>query len=315
MTPAARRLLSRFGPALALLLLMLAIGARQPTFLGWPSIQTIAMQATLVALPAVGMTFVVVAGGIDISIGAVVALCAVAAAGLVRAGQPPLVAALLAVALGGICGLGNGLLVTRLRIAPFLVTLGTMGIARGFAKWLAEDQKIDADPGFLADVVHAAARPAWLLFGPAVWLLLVVAGAGALLLRRTVFGLHVVAVGSNAANARLCGVRVERTLLQVYALCGLCAGAVGVLQFGELGCGLPTASIGLELQVVAAVVIGGASLSGGEGSMAGAVTGALLTVVLAAGCTQLGIRNHWQDVLIGAVIVAAVAIDRWRKRG
>lgn len=309
-----RRSWSSLLPLLALVLLVLAIGAARPTFLSVLSLQTMAMQSVFVALPALGMTFVVIAGGIDISIGSVVALTAVLSAYLVRDGASPLVATGAAVFFGALFGFGNALLVTSLRVAPFLVTLGTMGIARGLAKWLADDQKIDADPGFLSEFVRAVPSSPYLLFGPSVWLLLVALCCTAVLLRRTVFGLHVVAVGSNAANARLCGVRVERTLLFVYALCGLCAGIVGALQFGELGCGVPTAGAGLELQVIAAVVIGGASLSGGEGSLLGAVLGALLTVVLKAGCTQLGIADHWQDVLIGAVIVAAVALDRWRHR-
>lgn len=314
MNPRWRRSWSSLLPLLALVLLVLVIGAVRPTFLSVLSLQTMAMQSVFVALPALGMTFVVIAGGIDISIGSVVALTAVLAAYLARDGASPAVAAGAAVGLGALCGFCNALLVTSLRVAPFLVTLGTMGIARGLAKWLADDQKIDADPGFLADFVRAVPSSPYLLFGPSVWLLLAALLVSSVLLRRTVFGLHVVAVGSNAANARLCGVRVERTLLLVYALSGLCAGAVGALQFGELGCGVPTAGAGLELQVIAAVVIGGASLSGGEGSLLGAVLGALLTVVLKAGCTQLGIADHWQDVLIGAVIVVAVALDRWRHR-
>jgi ribose transport system permease protein len=314
MKSALRSSWSSLLPLLSLVLLVIAIGAARPSFLSVLSLQTMAMQSVFVALPALGMTFVVIAGGIDISIGSVVAFAAVASAHLVRDGASPLLAALAAAGIGALWGLGNGLLVTGLRVAPFLVTLGTMGIARGLAKWLADDQKIDADPGFLADCVRAVPASPWLLVGPAVWILLAALAISAVVLRRTVFGLHVIAIGSNPENARLCGVCVERTLLLVYAMCGLGAGVVGALQFGELGCGVPTAGAGLELQVIAAVVIGGASLSGGEGSLVGAVVGALLTVVLKAGCTQLGIADHWQDVLVGAIIVAAVALDRWRHR-
>ena len=309
----ARKLLLRFAPLSFLVLLMLGVAAVRPAFLGLPSLQAIAMQSVFVALPALGMTFVVIAGGIDISIGSVVALSSVAAASLVHGGADPASAALLACAIGALWGLGNGALVTALRVAPFLVTLGSMGMARGMAKWLANGQKIDADPGFLGEMVRPYAEPRWLLFGPGVWLLVVLLLAALLLLRRTVFGVHVVAVGSNPEHARLCGVPVRRTLLLVYALCGLCAGLGGALMFGELSCGVPTAGMGLELQVIAAVVIGGASLSGGEGSLCGAVLGALLTVVLKASCTQLDIADHWQDVLIGAIIVLAVALDRWRQ--
>jgi ribose transport system permease protein len=302
-------------PLLALLLLLGIVGAAKPSFVSALSLQTMAMQSVFVALPALGMTFVVIAGGIDISIGSVVAFCAVACAWAVRDGAHPSLAAMLATAIGGAFGLANGLLVTRLAVAPFLVTLGTMGIARGLAKRVAEDQKIDADPGFLADLVRNRPPMPWMLVGPAVWILVLVLCAFALLLRRTIFGLHVISVGSDPRNAQLCGVPVARTQVLVYSLCGLCAGFIGALQFAELGCGIPTAASGLELQVVAAVVIGGASLAGGEGSLLGAVFGAMLTVALKAACTQLGIADHWQDVLVGAVIVGAVALDRWRAKG
>lgn len=308
-----RRLLAAL-PLLALVVLVAAIGLARPSFVSLFSLQTMAMQTAFVALPALGMTFVVVAGGIDISIGSVVALTGVIAASLARDGYGPLLAAMVAGLVGAGFGAGNAMLVTRLRVAPFLVTLGTMGIARGLAKRVAEDQKIDADPGFLANCVRAVPSQSWMVFGPAVWLVFAALVGCGLLLRRTVFGLHVVAVGSNPEHARLCGVPVERTLVCTYALCGLFAGTVGALQFGELSCGIPTAGTGLELQVIAAVVVGGASLSGGEGSLRGAVLGAALTVVLKAACTQLGVADHWQDVLVGSIIVAAVALDRFRHR-
>ena len=301
-------------PLLALSLLLLSIGIARPSFVSALSLQTMAMQSVFVALPALGMTFVVIAGGIDISIGSIVAFTAVASAWSVREGMPPTAAAAFAAVIGALFGLGNGLLVTRLAVAPFLVTLGTMGVARGLAKRLAEDQKIDADPGILMDLVRARPPVPWMLVGPAVWGTAAALALAAFLLRRTSFGLFVISVGSNAQHARLCGVPVARTQVLVYALCGLLAGLTGALQFAELGCGIPTAATGLELQVVAAVVVGGASLSGGEGSLLGAVFGAMLIVALKAGCTQLGIADHWQDVLVGAVIVGAVALDRWRTK-
>ncbi len=301
-------------PLLALCALLLAVGIARPSFVSALSLQTMAMQSVFVALPALGMTFVVVAGGIDISIGSVVAFTAVASAWLVRDGMPPPLAAAAAAAIGSLFGLGNGLLVTRLMVAPFLVTLGTMGVARGLAKRLAEDQKIDADPGVLMELVRARPPAPWMLVGPAVWSTALALAGAAFLLRRTAFGLFVISVGSNAQHARLCGVPVARTQVLVYAMCGMLAGLTGALQFAELGCGIPTAATGLELQVVAAVVVGGASLSGGEGSLLGAVFGAMLIVALKAACTQIGIADHWQDVLVGAVIVGAVALDRWRTK-
>lgn len=309
-----RRWLSRLGPFAGVVLAAALFWALAPdTFLSAYNLRIVAMQAVPVAFAALGMTFVVVAGGIDLSIGAVVALVAVGAAWLAREGVPIAGVVPLALLLGGGCGLLNGVLVTRLAVVPFIVTLGTMGIARGAAKWLADNGKIDADPGFLGDLVRAVPEPSWLLVGPAVWLTLLIAALLGVLLCRTVFGLHVFAVGSNAANARLCGVRIERTRLLVYGLCGLCAGGVGLLQFGLLRCGVPTASIGLELQVIAAVVIGGGSLLGGEGSLLGALLGALLIAILRNGCTLTGVPDHVQDVLIGVIVVSAVALDRWRR--
>jgi ribose/xylose/arabinose/galactoside ABC-type transport system permease subunit len=310
-----RRWLGRLGPLIGVLLVALLFTALAPrAFLSASNLRVVAMHTVPVAVGALGMTFVVIAGGIDLSIGAVVALTMVAAAGLVRAGCDPAVASLLAALLGGLCGFANGLLVTRLRVVPFIVTLGTMGIARGTAKWLADNGKIDADPGALAALVRILPEPAWLLVGPAVWLLLLLAALWALLLHRTLFGLHVFALGSNEQNARLCGVPVERTKIAVYALCGLSAGLVGLLQFGQLRCGVPTTGVGFELETIAAVVIGGASLAGGEGSLFGTLLGALLMAVLENGCTLTGVPDHVQDVIVGAIIVGAVAVEKLRAR-
>ncbi|MEC7582911.1 MAG: ABC transporter permease [Planctomycetota bacterium] len=306
--------LRKYGPLLCLVGLIAFFAVLNPRFLLPHNLRVIAMHSVEVALPALGMTFVVIAAGIDVSIGSVAALCAVAGAWLCRAGLDPVSATLLATSLGGFVGLCNGLLVTRFRIVSFLATLGTMGIARGAAKWLADNQKIDADPGVLRDLVRIVPEPAWFGVGYAVWLLLAIGGLLALLLRRTVFGLHVVAVGSNADNARLCGVAVERTLLIVFLLCGLCAGLTGVLySFGNLGAGVPTACSGLELKVIAAVVIGGGSLAGGEGSLAGSVFGAVLMAALAHGCTLSGVPDYVQNILVGAIIIIAVAADRLRR--
>ncbi len=303
----------RFGPLAGLVLLIVFFAIQNPYFLSAANLRVIAMHSIEVALPALGMTFVVIAGGIDVSVGSLAALAAVSAAWLCRAGLDPVAAAALAAAIGGLCGLCNGLLVTRLRIVPFLATLGTMGIARGLAKWLADNQKIDAEPGLLRELVRVVPDPSWLGVGHAVWLTVLLAVLLAVVLRRTVFGLHVIAVGSNQDNARLCGVRVERTQMLVFAVCGVAAGLAGVYNFSNLGSGVPTACTGLELHVIAAVVIGGGSLSGGVGSLFGAAMGALLMAMLKNGCTMSNWPNHLQDVLVGAIIVAAVAADRWRK--
>jgi ribose transport system permease protein len=156
--------------------------------------------------------------------------------------------------------------------------------------------------------------PAWLVLSPGVWLLFVLAALAGLVLARTVFGVHALAVGSSEATARLCGIRVERVKLIIYALSGLCAGIAGNLQLARLTVGDPTTALGKELDVIAAVVIGGGSLAGGSGSILGSLVGAFLMTFLANGCTLLGVPNYVQEMLVGAIIVVAVAVDQLRHK-
>lgn len=301
-----------FGPLAALLLLYGLFTALAPdTFPGGVNMMTMARQTVVVAIGSVGMTYVIILGGIDLSIGSAVALTTVVVARALQSGASPLFAAgfgLLVPALAGLC---NGGLVAGLRIPPFIVTLGTMSLLRGVAKGLSGEQKIDADPRGLDAWMTPAAHA---LFPAGVWLAMLAAAVAALALRYTVFGRHVVAIGSNEQTARLCGVPVARVRLAVYALAGALAGLAGILEFATLTVGDPTDSIGLELEVIAAVVIGGASLSGGQGSIVGAMIGALLMTEIKTGCTHVGLPNWVQEILTGGIIVVAVAIDRFRKR-
>jgi ribose transport system permease protein len=307
------RALALFGPFLALGLVLALFAALLPErFLSAYNLKTVATQTVIVGLGAIGMTFVIVSGGIDLSIGSNIALASVVTALILRAEQPAVLAALGALGSGAALGAFNGLLVTRLRIVPFIVTLGSMGMARGLAKYLADEQKIDAPARGLSALMAKTPDPAWLLLSPGVWLLLLLSAAAALVLTRSVFGVHTVAIGSNEATARLCGIRVERVKLIIYTLCGVAAGLAGCLQFARLTVGDPTTALGKELDVIAAVVIGGGSLSGGSGSILGALIGAFLMSVLANGCTLLGVPNYVQEMLVGAIIVAAVAIDQLR---
>lgn len=310
-----RRALDVAGPALGLALVMVLFAALVPDrFLSAYNFKTIATQTVIVALGAIGMTWVMVSGGIDLSVGSVIALASVVTAVLLREGHPELVALLGGLAVGAALGAINGLLITRLSIVPFIVTLGTMGIARGAAKYLADEQTVNADAGWLADLMTKTPDPGWLLLAKGVWITLILAVIMALVLRRTVFGVHTFAIGSSEPTARLCGVPVERVKLLVYVLAGAFAGLAGVLQLGRLTVGDPTTAIGLELDVIAAVVIGGGSLSGGRGSIAGALLGAFFMAVLANGCTLSGVPNYVQEILVGAIIIAAVALDHLRRR-
>jgi ribose/xylose/arabinose/galactoside ABC-type transport system permease subunit len=273
---------------------------------------TMARQSTVVAVAAVGMTMVIITGGIDLSVGSAVAFTTVIVARALAAGHGPLVAVAAGVGVATACGAASGMLVGKLRLAPFIVTLSAMSILRGAAKGVADEQKIDCDPRGLDTLLVPSTG--WPLVPPGVWIAVAVIVAGALVLRYTRFGRHIYAVGSNEATARVCGVDVVRVKILVYAIAGALAGLAGVLEFATLTVGDPTDSIGLELEVIAAVVIGGASLSGGEGTIAGSIVGAMLMAVMRTGCTFVGVHNWVQEIATGAIILVAAAIDQVRRR-
>jgi len=313
--PAISRSLSRVaGPVMGLAGVVVLFAVLRPeTFLSVYNLQTIAAQTVIVGLGAIGMTFVIVSGGIDLSAGSAIALSSVVTALALREGAAPSAAMAGGAAAGLALGILNGVLITRLRLAPFIVTLGTMGMARGFAKYLAEEQKIDAPAAWLTAIMAKSPSPEWLLVAPGTWAMAIVAAMMAFVLGRTVFGIHTYAIGSSEATARLCGVRVPRTKIIIYALAGFFAGLAGVMQFARITVGDPTTAIGKELDIIAAVVIGGTSLSGGTGGIGGSLVGAFFMSVLANGCTLTGVPNYVQEIVIGAIIVAAVAIDRLRQ--
>jgi ribose transport system permease protein len=300
------------GPAVALIATFALFAALAPaTFTRASNLVTMARQTSVVAVAAVGMTVVIVSGGIDLSVGSSVAFTTVVVAAILRAGYGPGVAVLAGVGAATASGVACGALVARLRMAPFIVTLGAMSILRGAAKGLASEQKIDCDPRGLDALLSPSAG--WPLAPPGVWLALAVAVAGALVLHLTRFGRHVYAIGSNEPTAVVCGVDVSRVKVLVYGLAGLLAGLAGVLEFSTLTVGDPTDSVGLELQVIAAVVIGGASLSGGAGTVAGSLVGAMLMAVVHTGCTFVGVHNWVQEIVTGAIILVAVAIEPARR--
>jgi ribose transport system permease protein len=198
-------------------------------------------------------------------------------------------------------------------VVPFIVTLGMMLLVRGAAKGLSDEMRLEAPSTWLNDLLKTMGPGQ----GPLPWgvtLLFVLAALVWGLLQYTRFGRHLLAIGSNERTARLCGVPVERRLVAVYALSAALAGLAGVLQFSKLGVGDPVVAIGMELDVIAAVIIGGGSLSGGKGSVAGTLAGAALMVVISVGCTHLGLPNWVQQILTGLIIVVAVALDRLRER-
>jgi ribose transport system permease protein len=309
-------MLNRFGPLVGLAFVLVTFGGLRPeTFLTWNNFEVMLLQTAVVGTAALGMTLVIISGGIDLSVGSNIALCTVVVALLLKAGLPSLVAALGGTAAGAACGLLIGGLITRLRLTPFIVTLGMWGAVRGLAKGLANEQMVFVQPTWLNQLLTSLGDgEGWMLLPPGVWLTVALALLTAGILRYTRFGRHVYAVGSNELTARLCGVRVERTKVLVYTLAGAFAGIAGILQFSYLTLGDPTTALGLELDVIAAVVIGGGSLSGGEGSVPGSIVGALIMTVVANGCTKLGLANWIQEIVTGLIIILAVTLDRLRQR-
>jgi ribose transport system permease protein len=308
---------SRLGPAVGLVLVVLvfAVLADSPArYLSSFNLRIVLSQTVIVGLGAIGMTMIVVSGGIDLSVGAVIALSSVVTALGLRAGWPPVVAVLAAVLVGGVVGILNGIIITGLRVVPFIVTLGMLGIARGVAKWLAHEQTVNAPPTWVGNLLVTFPTPSWLILPPGVWMTIVLAIAAAFVLARTVFGRRLFALGSNEAAARACGIDTNRLKIATYASAGLLFGLAGVMQMSRLRQGDPTVANGAELDIIAAVVIGGASLAGGEGSIGGAMIGALIMAFLRNGCQQMGWPNYVQEIIIGAIIVVAVALDQFRVR-
>ncbi|MGH9308890.1 MAG: ABC transporter permease [Vicinamibacterales bacterium] len=297
------------GLALVALVFGLLIG---PQFFRAANLELMARQTVIVCVAALGMTMVIISGGIDLSVGSIVSLATVVVALLLGDGYSPVLAVLGAIAVTALCGAGNGLLITRLHVVPFIVTLGTMLLIRGAAKGLADERRIEAPITWINDLLRTARDGHTLGLPLGIWVTVLLAFLVAGVLGYTRFGRHLFAIGSNERTARLCGVRIDRRKLQVYILSAAFAGLAGVLQFSLLAVGDPTVAVGLELDIIAAVIIGGGSLLGGKGTVIGTVCGAGIMAVIGIGCSQYGLPNWVQQIVTGVIIVLAVALDRWR---
>ena len=307
--------LNRLGPVLGLVLVIVIFSLLMETpwrFLSANNLRVVLAQTVIVAIGAIGMTMIIISGGIDLSVGSTIALTGVITALGLNHGWSPTLALVAGICVGGFVGIVNGLAITRLKVVPFIATLGMLGVARGTAKWVAGEQTVNMPDNWLNELLVMFPNPSWLLVAPGVWITIVLAVVAAIILRNTVFGRRVFALGSNEAAARACGIATDRLKIWIYGIAGLLFGLAGVMQMSRLRQGDPTVAAGSELDIIAAVVIGGGSLNGGVGTIVGSMIGALIMAFLRNGCQQVGWPNYIQEIIIGAIIVIAVAVDRWR---
>jgi ribose transport system permease protein len=310
-----KKILAKGGPFIGLILVIVLFAIPAETrefFLTYNNFKIIFTQTVIVAIGALGMTLIIVSGGIDLSVGSCIALTSVVGALLIQHGWgtvPVLMAVILS---GGLMGVVNGVAIAGLRMTPFIITLGTLGIARGTAKWMADNQTVNYDSSPINGWMTTA-DPFSHALPLGVWVAIVLAVLTSLLLRNTVLGRHIFAIGSNEATARLCGIPTTRLKILIYTLAGCFFGLAGLFQLSRLRQGDPTVAVGLELDIIASVIIGGASLNGGVGTILGSMIGALIMAVLRNGSQQMGWPTYFQEIIIGLVIIVAVFVDRLRR--
>lgn len=310
------KLVRELLPFGSLVLVIVALAIWQPeSFLTTDNFLNVLRRSSVYGIIAVGMTFIIISGGIDLSVGSLLALCGMCAAGVmtVLGGEKPTDAIMVigtsfGLLVGALGGLVSGLLITKLRLQPFIATLGTMSLYRGIALVMNEGQPINATS------YRYLGEGSLLGIPVSIVIFLAVIGLAGALLQFTRFGRHVYAIGSNLEAAHHAGVRVDRRLIGVYTLGGLLTGLAAMIAMSRTVSAQPTAGVGAELDVIAAVVIGGASLSGGRGAITGTIVGALLISFLRNGCTLIGVSTNAQLIVIGVVIVFAVALDQYTRR-
>ena len=300
----------QFGTLIGLVLLSAVLWAPTPHFLTVSNLLNVAQQTSINAIVAVGMTFVILSGGIDLSVGSMVALSGVVLGTLLQAGQGALIAVPVALVVGALCGIGNGALISWGNLPPFIVTLGTMSIARGAALVFTEGRSVS---GFDAGFRSLATGTVGFIPAPVVVMVVVYVLAHVVLTRMT-FGRYVYAIGGNEEATRLSGVAVRVHKAAIYGVAGFMSAVAAVILTARLNSAQPIAGMMYELDAIAATVIGGTSLMGGEGTLAGTLVGALIMGVLRNGLNLLGVSSFLQQIVIGAVIVGAVLVDTLLKR-
>jgi ribose transport system permease protein len=304
------KLLQKLLPFLSLVVLFVALAIASPHFLTQTNLSSVVRQTAVINIMALGMTIIIISSGIDLSVGAILGMGGLLGTMAMQDGLSIPAGIAIGILVGLVCGVFNGLLITSLRVAPFIVTLGTLGIFRGLTLIISKGLPVHQIPAAFSFLGEGN-----LLGVPFVlWLLLVCALVVHFLLEHTKMGRYTFAIGSNEAAAVYAGVPVRSYIVAVYAAGGLLTGLAGMIEASRLMTGQPTAGQGYELQAIAAVVIGGGSLRGGEGSVIGTLIGAFIMGLLSNGSDLLGISNYVQQVVIGAVIILAVTIDELRKR-
>jgi ribose transport system permease protein len=318
----AKDLLKRLQPLIALIVLVVALALLSDRFLTFANERNILLQISVNLCLSIGMTLVILTGGIDLSVGAMLALAGAVSAGLLKNGLTlkalgvvlqftPFGAMVAGIAVGFALGLFNGIVITRFRLPPFVATLGMLSIGRGLTMLWTGGFPI-TDLGTQFGFIGAGF---WLGIPMAVWISAALVAIFYVVSRRTTLGRYIYAVGGNERATAYSGVDVDRVKLWVYALCGALAGVAGLIVTARLDAADPKAGLGYELDSIAAVVIGGISLSGGRGSIFGTVLGCLIIGVLNNGLFLLDVSPFWQQVVKGFVIIAAVALDKMGARG
>ena len=319
--------LLRLRTFIALIAVVIYFSFAAPNFLTAANIVLMSKHVAQNAFLAIGMTFVIITGGIDLSVGSIVGLCAMVAGGLILHGVdlhngytlffsvPEIIVIILV--LGVLVGLLNGLLITWLNVAPFIATLGSLYVARGAALLVSDGATF---PNLEGNAAFGTTGYAFLGAGKifylpvSIWLLIIVALAAAYLARWTPLGRHIFAVGGNERAAALSGIRVNRVKLFVYSFSGFCAAIVGLVISSELLAAHPAIGTTFELNAIAAAVLGGTSLSGGRGTIGGTIIGAFVIGILSDGLVMMGVSSFWQMVIKGVVIIAAVVVDQAQRK-
>ncbi len=294
-----------------LLLMWIVLAVATPSFASALNITNLLRQGSLIAILAVGQTFVIITGGIDLSVGAIVGFTTVVVALLINAGWPIWAAVLITLLVGVAIGLFHGFGIVRMGLPPFIITLATMTSLRGIGLLMTNGNSISIN----SDPFQAFSRGSLLGIPYLFWMVILVAIPSYVFLHHTRWGRYLFSVGSNAEAARLSGVNVPRTIYMAYVLSGLCAAFVGVLLASRIGIGNPTQGDTYELQAIASSVIGGTSLFGAIGSVHGPLIGSFILSTINNGANLLNVNTFWQRVITGALIIVIVYFDGLRRRG